>query len=135
MELILISILLITVASLAILIFGLLKLTRITKISTCEKQNYEKLQSPMYVNCNSNCSAFAQTPTDYNLSTDFGPGSCASCLTDYGEETLPCDYVNNYEDSLSASTFCSAYNDIKKNGNCDPMTLDSWQYASGGRCT
>jgi hypothetical protein len=103
----------------------------------CSKQpykNYKKLSAPLYVGCDDNCGAFAQTPTDDNLNTDSGPGSCATCLTDYGENTLPCDYVSNYAGSLTASNFCTTYNDIKKNGHCDDMSLASWQYASGGRC-
>src|SRR3989304_3467440 len=120
-----------------ILILSAMTLWRVQ--SCCKTEKYHKLKSPMYVNCNSNCSAFAQTPNDNNLFTDFGPGSCADCLTDaYGMDTLPCNYVNNYAEGqtgsqgvLNTSNFCNIYKDIMSSCQ-DGLTQDSWKYASQG---
>jgi len=98
-----------------------------------EKYTSPKAGAPMSVDCDSNCGAFRNNPTDYNLNTDFGPGACSTCLTDYGESTLPCDYVNNYAGTLSASNFCDAMSHVKKNCS-DSLTLDSWGYAAGNKC-
>ena|SRR3990167_7501625 len=97
-----------------------------------KKSESFKQNSPAFVDCNSNCQAFASNPTNDNLTQDTGIGSCADCLTDaYGMDTLPCDYVNNYSGSLNSTNFCTAYKDVMKNCG-DSLTQSSWNYANQG---